>query len=401
MTSNGRARNEMLAGVQDFIRGTELSLVVLESDGSPFPVRKLISFWSPVGCIVEGNGKNVTVETIPPGAFGDIPVVYLGCEAPIMPEGATNVVHDAVATSNAAARELLSLDFRSFAFVGVCGKSWSARRRDAFAAALETNGERMETMDFDMAASVDYESEAKRLRIWLSALPKPCGLMAANDAMAEIVLSICKMSNIAVPDEIAVIGVDDVESICENTTPKLSSVRPDFRQGGSLAARLLVKKLNGDTAQRNVIFSVYGIVRRGSTRVFRRKDSEVADALERIWAPDGVFLSAKEVLSGFSCSRRNAEIRFRTITGRSVLQELAAARLQRAKKLLAETSLQVSEIASDCGYKFTAHFRKIFRAETGMNPLSWRKANSKTVLSSPFPPSEKRTLGTSEPHAMQ
>lgn len=380
MTSSGSAHNEMLAGVQDFMRGSEWSLVALESDGSPFPVRKLISFWKPVGCIVEGNGKNVTEATIPHKAFGDIPVVYLGCEASVMPEGATSVVHDAVATSNAAARELLSLDFRSFAFVGVCGKSWSARRKEAFAAALETNGEKMETIDFDMAATVDYESEAKRLRVWLNSLPKPCGLMAANDAMAEIVLSICRMSDINVPEEVAVIGVDDAESICENTVPKLSSVRPDFRQGGKLAARLLIKKLQGDTAQRRVVFSVYGLVRRGSTRVFRRKDTEVSDALERIWAPDGVFLSAKDILSNFSCSRRNAEIRFRLMTGHSVLQELAAARLQRAKKLLSETSLQVSEIAANCGYRFTTHLRKIFRDETGMNPLAWRKANTRTSV---------------------
>lgn len=377
MTSSGRARAEMLAGVQDFMRGTEWDVMVLESDGSPFPVRKLISFWKPVGCIVEGNGRNVTEATIPHNAFGDIPVVYLGCEVPVMPEGATSVVHDAVATSNAAARELLSLDFRSFAFVGVCGKSWSERRKEAFAAALETNGERMETLDFDMSASADYESEARRLRVWLSELPKPCGLMAANDAMAEIILHICRMADIDVPDEIAVIGVDDAESICENTVPKLSSVRPDFRQGGKLAARLLVKKLQGDNAQRTVVFSVYGLVRRGSTRVFRRKDSAVSDALERIWAPDGVFLSAKEILSSFSCSRRNAEIRFRLATGHSVLQELAAARLQRAKKLLGETTLQVSEIAANCGYKFTTHFRKMFHSATGMNPLAWRKANSK------------------------
>ena len=259
------------------------------------------------------------------------------------------------------------------------GKSWSVRRKEAFVAALRANGERVETIDFTMATSDDYEKEARRLRAWLARLPKPCGLMAANDSMAEIVLSICRLSNIAVPDEIAVVGVDDVESICENTTPTLSSVRPDFRQGGRFAARLLARKLHGgDKVQMKVEFSVSGLIRRGSTRVFRRKDSEVSDALERIWAPDGVFLSAKEILSGFSCSRRNAEIRFKLMTGRSVLQELAAARLQLAKKLLGETSLQVSEIAENCGYRYTTHFRKIFHAETGMNPLAWRKANSKS-----------------------
>ena len=377
VTTSGRARAEMLAGVREFMRGTEWGVQVMEFDGTPFPVRELISFWSPVGCIVEGNGSNVTKETIPSSAFGKIPVVYLGCEAQITPKGATRVVHDAAATSNAAARELLSLGFGNFAFVGVRGKSWSIRRKEAFVAALKANGERVKTIDFSMATSGDYEREARRLRVWLARLPKPCGLMAANDSVAEIVLSICRLSGIAVPDEIAVVGVDDVESICENTTPTLSSVRPDFRQGGRFAARLLARKLHGGKAQTKVEFSVSGLVRRGSTRVFRRKDSEVSDALERIWAPDGVYLSAKEILSGFSCSRRNAEIRFRLMTGRSVLQELAAARLRRAKKLLGETSLQVSEIAENCGYRFTSHFRKIFHAETGMNPLAWRKANAK------------------------
>ena len=128
------------------------------------------------------------------------------------------------------------------------------------------------------------------------------------------------------------------------------------------------------------VFSVSGLVRRGSSRVFKRKDAEVSAALERIWGPDGVFLTAKDVLSGFSCSRRNAEIRFRLVTGKSVLQELAAARLRRAKKLLVETSLQVSEISEYCGYKFTSHFRKIFHSETGMNPLAWRKAAGATAF---------------------
>jgi LacI family transcriptional regulator len=86
-------------------------------------------------------------------------------------------------------------------------------------------------------------------------------------------------------------------------------------------------------------------------------------------------LSAREVLSGFSCSRRNAEKRFKWIAGRTVLEELSEARLYHAKKLLSETSLQVSDVASLCGYKVTAHFRKVFHAATGVNPLAWRNKN--------------------------
>jgi LacI family transcriptional regulator len=367
----------MLAGIRDFMRGSDFNLQVLESNGRPFPILDMISFWSPAGCIIEGNGSGVTKQSIPSHAFGDIPVVYLGCEPLIMPEDAARVVHDAKATSDVVAHEFISLGFSNFAFVGVRGKAWSARRRDAFTAAIETDGGYVESMDFNFSATSGYAREANRLRSWLSGLPKPCGLMAANDSAAEIVLSICRMADISIPGELAIIGVDDVESICENTIPTLTSVRQDFRQGGRLAARILMRKLSGeDTTLHQAVFPVSWLVRRGSTRVLKQKDSEVSQALERIWSPGGMTLSAREVLSSFSCSRRNAEKRFHRIAGRTVLEELSEARLYHAKKLLSETSLQVSEVASLCGYKVTAHFRRMFRDRTGVNPLAWRKANA-------------------------
>jgi transcriptional regulator GlxA family with amidase domain len=106
----------------------------------------------------------------------------------------------------------------------------------------------------------------------------------------------------------------------------------NFRQGGRLAARILLKKLRGeDTTRRQAVFPMSWLVRRGSTRVFKQKDTEVTRALERIWSPSGMTLSAKDVLSGFSCSRRNAEKRFKWITGRTVLEEISEARLYHAK----------------------------------------------------------------------
>ena len=83
------------------------------------------------------------------------------------------------------------------------------------------------------------------------------------------------------------------------------------------------------------------------------------------------------VLTEFLCSRRNAEIRFKRTTGHSILQELLSARIERAKTLLSQTSLPIPEIAASCGYKFPAHFRNAFRAATGLNPLAWRKQQSK------------------------
>jgi LacI family transcriptional regulator len=269
---------------------------------------------------------------------------------------------------------------KHFAFIGAKGKGWSDRRKVAFAEAMKLNGHPVAATDVHPTSAGVYGKDAARLRKWLLELPKPCGVMAADDEIAATAISICRLSGIDIPNDIAVIGVDDNESLCENTVPTLSSVRPDFQQGGRFAARLLARMMRGGrSAHRETVFGVSGITRRGSTRMFKRKDAEVSAALERIWAPGGVSLSPKDVLAGFSCSRRNAEIRFRQATGKSVLDEIVAARMARAKTLLAGTTLSIAEIAAQSGYRYSTNFRDAFRAATGLNPLAWRKNNVKNA----------------------
>jgi transcriptional regulator GlxA family with amidase domain len=122
-------------------------------------------------------------------------------------------------------------------------------------------------------------------------------------------------------------------------------------------------------------FAISGIARRGSTRLFKRRDDCVSAALERIWRPGGAKLTPREILAAFPCSRRSAEIRFRQATGHAVLDELQKARIHQAKQLLANTNLPVSAVAENCGYASLAHFRDTFRKETGANPLTWRKSH--------------------------
>ena len=376
-TSIGRAHADMLAGVREFAKDANWNVLSFVYDGEPFPVRKLLDFWTPAGCIVEGSGNGVSARIIDHKAFRRVPVVYMGIEPTMTPKDAACVMHDATSVANAAARELMSIGMDHFAFVGAKGKGWSDRRKSAFEDALKLNGHQFAAMDVHPTSAGVYDKDATRLRKWLADLPKPCGIMAADDEIAATAISICQLSGIDVPNDIAFIGVDDNESLCENTTPTLSSVRPNFRQGGRFAARILTRMLRGGrTVHREAVFGVSGITRRGSTRMFKRRDAEVSAALERIWAADGAMLSPKDVLAGFSCSRRNAELRFRRATGKSVLGEIVAARMERAKSFLSETSLSIPEIALQCGYRFTANFRDAFRQETGMNPLAWRKANA-------------------------
>ena len=379
-TSIGRAHADMLAGVREFAKDADWNVQSFVYDGEPFPLRKLLDFWTPAGCIVEGCGNGVSARIIDHKAFRRTPVVYIGSEPTMTPKDAACVVHDAESVANAAARELMSIGMESFAFIGAKGKGWSDRRKVAFAEAMKLNGHPVAATDVHPTSAGVYGKDAARLRKWLLELPKPCGVMAADDEIAATAVSICRLSGIDIPNDIAVIGVDDNESLCENTVPTLSSVRPDFQQGGRFAARLLARMMRGGrSAHRETVFGVSGITRRGSTRVFKRRDAEVSAALERIWAPDGVSLSPKYVLAGFSCSRRNAEIRFRQATGKSVLEEIVAARMARAKTLLAGTTLSIPEIAAQCGYRYPANFRSAFITATGLNPLAWRKNNVKNA----------------------
>ena len=361
---------EMIRGVREFAHGTDWNIQAFEFDGTPFPVRDLVRFWSPVGCIVEASGNGMTKDTVPWHSFGKTPVVYIGGDSHVVPPNATCVVHDAIATGEAAARELLTMELEHFAFLGMKGRTWSLRRDKAFAEAMRLNGKQIDKFYLPTCGK-----DIHALKRWLITLPKPCGIFAASDATAETAIAVCRIANIPIPDDIAIIGVDDNEEICENTVPTLSSIHPDFRQGGRFAARLLARKIRTSASiQKETIFTVSGITRRGSTRRFKRSDTCVANALERIWGANGIYLSPKDILCGFPCSRRSAEIRFRQATGNSVLTELVKARIHRAKQLLNETQLPVATIAEQCGYRSVAHFRDAFTRLTDVTPKAWRQS---------------------------
>ena len=216
----------------------------------------------------------------------------------------------------------------------------------------------------------------KTLRRWIERLPKPCGIFAANDAVAAEVLIAAAQTGFEVPREIAVCGVDNFTPICEHTVPTLTSVQPDFLMAGELAARTLDEIMQGQRRQATrLTFGPASIVRRASTRICRRYDPEVTAAMELIRRRACEGISSAEVVTTFTCSRRMAEIRFRQIAGRSILDEIQAMRLDKAKELLKNSSLDVSAIANFCGFKAANAFWKFFKQETDLSPTKWRREN--------------------------
>lgn len=331
-------------------------------------VRGLLDFWKPDGVIAECGAAGGLLD---PGDFKSVPAVFLDR---IPTAGEICVTSDARPIAALAAKELLSLNFRTYAYVPFKERvPWSVERGEAFAHFVRMNGCKFHCFR-KRPFGDDAETYRTWLREWLRKAPKPLGILAANDYIAEIVLSCAELERIDVPRELAVVGVDNDLDICEHTTPTLTSILLDHERAGYLAAQLLNEKMAHP--RKKVAGGTFGpvcVYHRQSTFVYSRSDDRVAAALQHIRrnACDG--LSARDVTAAMGCSRRLAEVRFREVTGHSILEEIISVRIERAKYLLGHTSKPIAEIAADCGYGSANALRKVFEPAVGMMPKEWRR----------------------------
>ena len=268
-----------------------------------------------------------------------------------------------------AARALLPSGYADFAFVPhFSPMPWSRERGDAFAHCIEVAGKRFHRFERP------GEPGADALKRWLKALPKPCGIFAANDAVGEEVLGACVQLGISVPDDVAVIGVDDYAYFCEATTPTLSSIAMDLRAEGRAAVALLeaLMETPGRTHPTRFV-PARGAVPRASTRFAR--DRRVARALEfiRLHACTEKF-GPRDVVREMGVSRALADRLFRSVAGHTILEEIHAVRLTHACELLA-LGKPGDIVAAECGYVSHDDFRRVFRRRVGTTARQWTLAH--------------------------
>ena len=362
---------EKLGGVQSIAAKCGWHVQIVEEIPTAKKVKSLVAFWNPEGAVVECGGTAATVDL---SAFGRLPVVFFDHDPSCLPSNALCVTHDSAATGRMAARELMEGGATDFAFVPYPERRfWSEERERGFIAALSLNGRGCSVFPSRVSPK-DSTRWQRELREFLKELPKPCALFAANDYTAAEVLTAAEFAGVKVPDELSVIGVDDAVSICERTKPTLTSVKPDFRCGGELAALLLAARLRDGAAfrgSRRRTFGPLAVIRRDSTRRLAVKDSAVTAALGLIRREACSGLSAKTVLAQFPCSRRMAEMRFKKAVGHSVLDEIHSVQLERAKQLLAGT-MPLKAISDFCGFENPNSLRKFFKSQAGMTMTQWR-----------------------------
>jgi LacI family transcriptional regulator, galactose operon repressor len=285
-----------------------------------------------------------------------------------------------VAIAKMGATHLLDLGLRNFAYCGLADLQWSSAREQAFSRYLGELGFECRTKQVTSANWMQqprwmktWKDEQPILAKWLWSLPKPTGLMACNDACGRGVLEVCTTARIHVPDEIAVIGVDNDELLCELSDPPLSSVALDVESAGYEAARMLDALMTGRSVLASVVWvQSTHIVHRRSSDVIAREDPLVARALRFIRDNSRTALSVDDVASALGVCRRTLERRMSGAVGRTILDEIMRCHLVRAKQLLVETGLSCGQIAREAGFGSLKTFNRTFRLKEKMTPNSFR-----------------------------
>jgi len=282
------------------------------------------------------------------------------------------------------AEHLIQQGFQRYAYVGeVNDVSWSRLRREGFMQRLTENGLTSYNYPSPPRSCRDWGKEKHRLGTWLLSLPKPIGLMAAMDVRGRQVIEACCHCNINVPEEIAVLGVDNDTLVCSLCNPPMSSIAIDAEAGGYRAAEFLDILMQREKTRRGknrfslpclrYIISPTGVVLRRSTECFAVDDEFVVEALKFIRINALLLLSVDQVADHLDISRRTLEMRFQKYLHRSVLSEINRQRLEQIRLMLADRTMSIQEIADSCRFESAAYLCRFFRRETGQTMNEYRK----------------------------
>jgi LacI family transcriptional regulator len=288
--------------------------------------------------------------------------------------GFRSVTNDDFLTGYKAGVHLRSCGFERFAFLGVEGTIWSEERRAGYAAALGPAASPLPLLERGLALWEDGRVK-EDLTAFLKRLRTPAAIFACNDTAGLRACELAGRLGIAVPDSLAILGVDDEDILCELASPSLSSIMLDCESIGHRAASTLEAILEGGgpSPGSRVAIPPKEVAERESTRVYTCSDPLVSKAATFIRAHAHEGIGVPDLLAVLSSSRRALEVRFRAAMGRSLHDEIVSVRLARARRLLLESDRGIEEIAGECGFGALQRFHAAFKKGEGMTPGEWRR----------------------------
>jgi len=337
----------------------------------------LLRTWNPDAMIVREHSPRYYDKILK----SKIPIVY-GPTTEARSE-LTNIVVDDLEVGRKAAEHLYENGMRDFAFCGVSDLFfWSRLRKQGFCEQIEFYGHEVHV--FESPTGDEFLSWHKRSRIlrnWLAKLPTHTGLMACTDDFALLAQEACIAIGRSIPDDIAIIGVGNDESVCELAATPLSSVSLNIKRAGYDAAQFLANCLKkgasrNKSAKADIIIEPMEVVARRSTDPTETRDAEIAKAITFITEQINQPIEVSDVVDVVSLSRRALYDRFQAATGKAISSYIRQRRLEHFAKLLLETNLTIAEITYSMGYESDANVARLFKKHYGMTPLLYRRKHA-------------------------
>ena len=373
LSLNKRFDRKVIEGVTRFVHEAGDWSVFLEDD----PAAKIPDFR-------RGHFDGVIADLDDPR----IPRQVAGLAMPVVGIGTVEAEHplkltvSTVGTNNhaiavMAADYLMRLGLKSFGYCGLHTRtldSWNRERGEGFAARLREAGHACAVFRTRFSVSRSWEQLQEAIDRWLAPLPKPVGVLAANDVRARHVLEACRRYGRRVPDDVVLMGVDNDEVICELATPPLTSIVQGTEEIGYRAARLLNARMRRRTSTvTNLLVDPVTIIERASTDLIATDDPVTAAALAYIRRQACAGTGVPDVARAIGVSRSTLDSHFRRITGRSVHEEILRTQLNAARNLLVATSLPLEEVARRVGLCHAQYLAAVFRRECGQTPGEYRR----------------------------
>ena len=361
-----KARRDKLIGIYGYAHKRGWTVRTLEISHPKEVFHTAFAELPPDGLILDGC---LPPAPIPKALRGILPIVAIDIPPNRLPHGAHLVHHDDAASARLAAKSLLDLGLENFATLEtLLPKHWSNIRTRAFSSAIREAKRRC-----SLFRRQPPELFGSAIRKWRLGLPKPCGIFAPNDALAKTVVDICNELDLSIPGDVAVIGVDNDDLICNTTTPALSSVAPDFHLAGRLAAQKLDDCLRGNPPLVATTYGPSGDVQRRSSRRLPANRRAIGELIEFIRTNACLGIHVGDVLNLAKTPKSTTELHFRQAVGHSIAAEIQRVRMEAVCALLRNRSVPISTIAAQCGYRNDNHLKNLFRRKFGKTMSDYRK----------------------------
>jgi LacI family transcriptional regulator len=370
---------DLLFGISQYARRKcrwQFHVINFQGDATSEELRSAVAGGKLDGMIANGADNHAIAKVL---EASSIPLVVIGARTPLLTrKDAIAFVHnDDIAIGRRGAEYLTSLGrFRSYGFIARSVDSCNyvpVLRERGFRSALGNIGGDVRTYVTAVNVNLGSYDDITRLGEWLKALPKPAAIMAAHDLRAMHVIEAAKASGLIIPNDIALIGVDNDELVCETSEPTLTSIAPDHVRLGELAAATLRRIMtNPSSMSFESLLPVKTIIERQSARHVTPAAQLVERALSYIRRNSLKGISASDVVSHLGVSRRLADVRFKQFTGESILSAIMKIRLDEVKRRLRDTDTPIAKITAACGFHGENYAKKLFKSRFGVSMSEWR-----------------------------